>query len=430
MVVLRRPGLPAAIATAAIVLLLALTIATGPIDRTGRVALAIAWAITLVVAALLLWTAWRARAERPERREAAPAAPEEPAAERPAALSAEALLRFAQELYAALPDSRLRPTIGRRLPALLGVRDFWIVVRFGDRQQIVLADTGARQPEALAAGPRHWITYPLAVDGETIGMLGVDTTGAAAAVQDPRAMQAVTAILGPALKTAYTLEFLRETSIVDPLTGCSTRPHALQRLAAELNRAQRSNRPLALLLLDLDHFKAVNDRYGHTCGDMVLSAVGRVIMQTLRASDVRCRWGGEEFLVVLPETSLEAATVVAESLRRRIADLRVDYGEASVGITASIGITPVRPGETNVQALIARVDAALYRAKSAGRNCIRVVIGDLRGAPVAWSPPSSPPATLLNFPDRRDPRRPDRRRVPSPGRRRTDPSPEASAAGD
>ncbi|HXH08036.1 MAG TPA: diguanylate cyclase [Vicinamibacterales bacterium] len=425
--------LPAAIAAAAaLALLLALTIAAEAFDRPARLALAIAWAITLLVAVLAAVAAWRrARAER--RPAVAEAAPEAEGAERPAPLSADALLRFSHELYAALPDSRLRAVIGRRLPSLLGVRDLWIVARFGDRQQIVLADIEARKPEALTAGPRHWVTYPLAVDGETIGVLGVETTGASAVVRDPRAMQAVTAILGPALKTAHTLEFLRETSIVDQLTGCSTRPHALQRLAAELNRAQRSNRPLTLLLLDLDHFKSINDRYGHTCGDLVLSAVGRVIMQTLRASDVRCRWGGEEFLVVLPETSLEPARLVAESLRRRIADLRVDYGETAVSVTASIGLTPVRPGETNIQTLVARVDAALYRAKSAGRNCIRVVIGDLRGLPVAWSPPSpssSTPATLLNFPDRRDPRRPDRRRVPSPGRRRTDPAPEASAARD
>src|SRR6185503_13108022 len=150
---------------------------------------------------------------------------------------------------------------------------------------------------------------------------------------------------------------------------------------AELRRARRSQTPVSMIMFDLDHFKDVNDRYGHLCGDAVLSAVGKRMKEVLRGSDLKCRYGGEEFLVLLPETPMHGARRVAESLRREIADNPIACGQDSLTVTASFGVTQALPGEVNLQSLIARADAALYRAKEEGRNCVRVASDTL--SPVA-----------------------------------------------
>jgi diguanylate cyclase (GGDEF)-like protein len=327
----------------------------------------------------------------------------------------DAVLRFARELNASPEIDRLHAAISRELVPLLGYHDVWIVTRFGTRQRVILPE-GVRSGVETLKPAQQWMTFPLAADGSTFGLLGIGIGQDRISPKRLAVVNEVATLLAQTLKTSEAFERMRETSTVDPLTGCSTRAHGLQRLEMELRRAQRSGKAAAVLLLDLDHFKAVNDRYGHPCGDAVLAQVGRTMMQTLRASDIRCRWGGEEFLVVLPETGLEAAKRVADSLCHRIADARVLYGSDDVRVTVSVGVTVTRPAEVETQNLLLRVDAALYRAKNEGRNCVRAVIGDLRGAPVAR--PASVP--VLPFPDRRDPTRTDRRRVAGFGRRRTD----------
>jgi len=171
-----------------------------------------------------------------------------------------------------------------------------------------------------------------------------------------------------------------------------------------------------MLMLDLDFFKSVNDRYGHQCGDAVLANIGQTIMQTLRVSDVRARWGGEEFLVALPESGLDQAKRVAAALSRRIASTVTECDAARIQLTTSIGITIAMPGEEDVDSVLARADAALYRAKADGRNCIRVVLADHDDG----STDSRRAPGALPFRDRRDPNQPDRRQPPGPGRRSTD----------
>jgi diguanylate cyclase (GGDEF)-like protein len=143
---------------------------------------------------------------------------------------------------------------------------------------------------------------------------------------------------------------VRENSVRDPLTGCFTRGHALEVIDSELRRSRRSQTPVSLIMFDLDHFKDVNDRYGHLCGDAVLSAVGKRMKEVLRGSDLKCRYGGEEFLVLLPETPLHGARRVAETLRREIAERPVPWSGEALMITASFGLAQNIPGEVNVQA--------------------------------------------------------------------------------
>ncbi|OFW01404.1 MAG: hypothetical protein A3I61_18225 [Acidobacteria bacterium RIFCSPLOWO2_02_FULL_68_18] len=187
-------------------------------------------------------------------------------------------------------------------------------------------------------------------------------------------LTAAAALLAGALKNAELFEVVHENSVRDSLTGCFNRQHALEVMDGELRRARRSRLPLAVIMFDLDHFKEVNDHYGHLCGDAVLAAVGQRMRTVLRGSDLKCRWGGEEFLALLPETATSGAERVADLLRRNLEEHPVRWNvsdiQVDIPVTASFGVAPAAPGEIDATAIIARADAALYRAKANGRNCI------------------------------------------------------------
>ena len=153
----------------------------------------------------------------------------------------------------------------------------------------------------------------------------------------------------------------------DSLTGLFNRRWLEDLLQREMARCERSDSRLAFALLDIDHFKSVNDRYGHACGDAVLVAFGQTILAKVRATDAVARWGGEEFVLVMPDTDLSNAGLVAERLRSAIEQLTVQHDEVSLRITVSIGLTDFRPGESSA-ALAQRADEALYAAKAQGRN--------------------------------------------------------------
>ena len=171
-------------------------------------------------------------------------------------------------------------------------------------------------------------------------------------------------MLAVSIKNAQQVLDAREHSLRDGLTGCFNRTNGLEMVDTELRRACRAQTPISMFMFDLDHFKAINDQHGHLCGDAVLAAIGHRMKDVLRGSDVKCRYGGEEFLVVLPETPLEGARRVGEILRKEIADTAVPWNGAELRISASVGVTAALPGEVDTPVVIARADAALYRAKS------------------------------------------------------------------
>ncbi len=184
-----------------------------------------------------------------------------------------------------------------------------------------------------------------------------------------------------------TEERLTRLAVTDSLTGIANRRQLLAGLEQEVRRAGRSGRPLSVLMLDLDHFKAVNDRYGHAVGDAVLIAVVTRCLARLRAIDLCGRIGGEEFVVVLPETDEEGAAATAERLRADMADTPLDTATGPLDVTVSIGIATHRPGARPhhpgadgaadaTQALLQRADDALYRAKAGGRNCVRADVSN------------------------------------------------------
>ncbi|MFN2331958.1 MAG: diguanylate cyclase [Halomonas sp.] len=158
----------------------------------------------------------------------------------------------------------------------------------------------------------------------------------------------------------------------DPLTQVWNRYRIEQAMDVELSAAERYGRPLALLMFDIDHFKQVNDTYGHELGDRVLSALARQVENALRGSDLLGRWGGEEFIVLATSSDLEAGLGLAERLRQAIAAMEVPGLPGRV--TASIGVAAWRPGDTR-KSLLARADAAMYRGKQGGRNQVEVEVG-------------------------------------------------------
>jgi len=159
----------------------------------------------------------------------------------------------------------------------------------------------------------------------------------------------------------------------DSLTGLYNRRHFDERLAGELRRAERERSRVALLMLDLDHFKHINDTYGHAVGDEVLRHVAQIIAHEVRVgTDVPARYGGEEFAVIAPGTNLLGAESLAERIRTRVAELRVPAGDQLVSVTLSVGVAVFDPRATTrdepVRALVEAADQRLYQAKHAGRN--------------------------------------------------------------
>jgi two-component system cell cycle response regulator len=164
-------------------------------------------------------------------------------------------------------------------------------------------------------------------------------------------------------------------ALTDTLTGLYNRRYASSHLATELEQAVRSGKALGLLLIDIDHFKSINDTHGHSVGDEVLRAVANRLSRHLRAFDTVARWGGEEFVVVMPEAPLDVARSVAERLRRKVAGgpVTVSGGAGDVTVTVSIGVAVTGEGTSTMDDLLRGADAAMYFAKRNGRNRVATV---------------------------------------------------------
>lgn len=198
--------------------------------------------------------------------------------------------------------------------------------------------------------------------GECVGALYVEGVELPGSFDDLVAMFA--SLLGQSLSNAV----LFQRSSHDALTGLYSRSFGLHRVAETLALAERHPAPTAVMVIDVDHFKRVNDTLGHAAGDAVLVALADLIRSSCRTSDVPSRLGGEEFLVVLPRTDEAAAALVAERLRRVVAAWRGSYEGVDLQMTISIGVAAAEPKELDTAQLVARADDALYVAKREGRN--------------------------------------------------------------
>jgi diguanylate cyclase (GGDEF)-like protein len=295
----------------------------------------------------------------------------------------ERLVAFGQALANSLDGDSIRTATTEHLPVLSAGRHVWAMTRTGG-EWLPLTPIGTESRSALeraacrAVGDLDVsgdpadddVFFPMVVAGAAIGAIGVSSEPALTEAQRS-VMAAAAALLAASVKNAELYNEVHENSVRDALTGCFNRRASLEVMDTELRRARRSHGSFSVVMFDLDHFKDINDRFGHLCGDAVLAMVGQRMKAILRGSDIKCRYGGEEFLVLLPETPMPGARRVAEMLRRDFEEHPVPWTDHAVNITASFGITAVVSGEIDANAIIGRADAALYQAKQDGRNCVR-----------------------------------------------------------
>jgi len=243
------------------------------------------------------------------------------------------------------------------------------------------------------AVPGGYLCVPLIAQGETLGVLHLRPSPPAeaqtpglAAVKDQLALT-VAEDLALALANLRLRETLRSQAIRDSLTGLFNRRYLEETMERELNRVKRQGMPLGVIMMDLDHFKQYNDTFGHNAGDELLSALGILLKSHIRGEDIACRYGGEEFLLILPGASMEITLERAESLRQAVKEMHQHYQDLKpASLSLGVAVYPDH-GEASLQ-LIQSADAALYRAKRAGRD--RVMAAEYAEETITATPPASP----------------------------------------
>jgi diguanylate cyclase (GGDEF)-like protein len=221
--------------------------------------------------------------------------------------------------------------------------------------------------------PASYLCIPLIAQGESLGILYLAAREHVWSESQQRLAGTVADQLGLAVANLKLRETLRNQSIRDPLTGLFNRRYLEETLEREIRRAERNRGALGVVMIDLDHFKQFNDTYGHDAGDMLLRELGRLLESSIRGGDVACRYGGEEFLLILPGADAETTRQRAEQLRESVKHLFVSHRGQSIGsVTLSGGVAAFPDHGTTGDALVQAADAALYRAKGDGRD--RVVV--------------------------------------------------------
>jgi diguanylate cyclase (GGDEF)-like protein len=235
----------------------------------------------------------------------------------------------------------------------------------------------------IAEGHYHAqaICIPVSTSDEMLGILTLidpaSDTGQGVAFDEEleTIVKEVVGYIGLAITNLRLRENLKRSAIVDPLTGLYNRRYLNETLSREMARAQRGKQSLGIIMLDVDHFKSFNDNYGHEAGDIVLKEVGGRLKQACRASDIACRYGGEEFVLVLPEASLEIVTARAEDIRLSMKDISLMYGGVVLPqITISAGVSMSPDNGQIADALLKAADDALYQAKRNGRDQVHVYL--------------------------------------------------------
>lgn len=230
------------------------------------------------------------------------------------------------------------------------------------------------------------VCVPLSAYGEVMGLMHVSCTEQATpeqAEEITRMAQTISEQVALSLSNAKLRQVLRDQSIKDGLTGMFNRRYMEETLERELARAQRQSTQLAIVVADLDHFKKINDTYGHPAGDAVLKAAALQLRNSVRASDVACRYGGEEFMLILPDCTKEAATLKAEEMCNRLRTLAFKEGTGPSQVTASFGVAAYPNDAVEAETLVQVADAAMYEAKRNGRNQVVVAGSAQLETPVA-----------------------------------------------
>ena len=193
--------------------------------------------------------------------------------------------------------------------------------------------------------------------------------------EDQNLLESLVALASLAFENARLYREAQELAVTDGLTRLMLRRPLMERLDLELKRAQEQGQPMSLVMLDIDHFKSVNDTYGHPAGDLVLREVAAVLRRSVRDVDLCGRYGGEEFVVILPQTPLDGAKLVAERVREAVAMRGFELRGERREITVSLGVATAPEHGMEARALIGAADEALYASKQAGRNRVTLAGG-------------------------------------------------------
>jgi len=270
----------------------------------------------------------------------------------------------AKELVVQAESGSRREALGRRIP--LGEGLIGQVARTGEAATV--REANATTPRTVLPGSAAALALPVVYAEMLLGILYVESSEPCDfAEQDTRLLQTLADLFAGALHNALTFQKAQEQAITDGLTGVKTHRFLMEALSSEWKRSTRANRPFALVLMDLDRFKFVNDFYGHLEGDVVLQRVGHILEQNCRRSDVVARYGGDEFVILMPETTIEQARQLASKLRGWVAS---DPLLRDKNITASFGIAAFPLHGSTPQELIQVADSSMYLSKHQGGNSV------------------------------------------------------------
>ena len=233
---------------------------------------------------------------------------------------------------------------------------------------------------------KSFISYPITIGGRKIGLLNLANKRTGAAFDDVDL--SLLEIVGPQIAVAMERAEWQQRatqfqlmSITDPLTGLLNRRYLEERLTEELSRSKRYNYSMSCLMIDIDDFKKYNDRNGHQAGDVALKITAHSLKAALRSADIACRYGGEEFCILLPQTTVTEAGVIAERMRQKVADTIYPHGASQPNgrVSISIGISTLGKHIDTAESIISAADRALYAAKSIGKNRIEFYVDNLTG---------------------------------------------------
>jgi diguanylate cyclase (GGDEF)-like protein len=251
-----------------------------------------------------------------------------------------------------------------------------------DAEQITLqVEKRKLRPKQMMMDPkaalRSHLALPLAVEGEILGCISLNSDQPNAFdAQDLQFLSVIGYQMAATLKHFQRFSSIKNIALYDTLTGLYNRRYFEEKLGVETQKSFYSSTPLSFVMVDIDHFKKVNDTFGHTGGDQVLCKISSLLKNSIRKKDTVARYGGEEFILILPEAGLEESFIIAERIRRLVENTSFEIGQAQVNLTISMGISnfPSHRAKSKEE-LVKMADQALYDAKRGGRNKVCIFTG-------------------------------------------------------
>jgi diguanylate cyclase (GGDEF)-like protein len=222
---------------------------------------------------------------------------------------------------------------------------------------------------------RSYISVPMLLGDQVLGVISLQNYQPNVYSTDQvHMLETVATQASIAIENARLFAQMEQMATIDPVTELFNRSQFILLANREVERTLRYDKNMSAMMIDIDHFKRVNDTYGHAVGDQALYAIARLCKQTLRSIDIVGRYGGDEYALILPETDLESARLVAERLRQQADGLEISTANKMIHITVSIGVASLKETQKNLEFLLACTDQALYAAKQDGRNMVKIFL--------------------------------------------------------